>query len=92
MMRRLLKPVVDLREHETVTAVLMFTYSFLAMTAYNIIKPATRSTFISGLGADNLPWVQLVAGTHAERQPVQLQQPLRRRGVRGHGVGGRDVH
>src|SRR5919112_2228287 len=61
-MRRLLKPVVDLREHETVTAVLMFTYSFLAMTAYNIIKPATRSTFISGLGADNLPWVQLVAG------------------------------
>ncbi len=62
MMRRLLKPVVDLREHETVTAALMFTYSFLAMTAYNIIKPATRSTFISGLGADNLPWVQLVAG------------------------------
>jgi ATP:ADP antiporter, AAA family len=61
-MRRLLKPVVDLRENETVTAVLMFTYSFLAMTAYNIIKPATRSTFISGLGADNLPWVQLVAG------------------------------
>ena len=62
MVRRLLRPVVDLREHETVTATLMFTYSFLAMTAYNIIKPATRSTFISGLGADNLPWVQLVAG------------------------------
>jgi AAA family ATP:ADP antiporter len=61
-MRRLLKPLVELREHETVTAALMFAYSFLAMTAYNIIKPATRSTFISGLGADNLPWVQLVAG------------------------------
>jgi len=61
-MRRLLKPIVDLRESETATAVLMFTYSFLAMTAYNIIKPATRSTFISGLGADNLPWVQLGAG------------------------------
>jgi AAA family ATP:ADP antiporter len=61
-MRRLLKPVVDLRENEAITAVLMFTYSFLAMTAYNIIKPATRSTFISGLGADNLPWVQLTAG------------------------------
>src|SRR5687767_13805520 len=61
-MRRLLRPVVELRETETLTAVLMFTYSFLAMTAYNIIKPATRSTFISGLGADNLPWVQLVAG------------------------------
>ena len=61
-MRRLLRPIVDLRENETGTAVLMFTYSFLAMTAYNIVKPATRSTFISGLGADNLPWVQLVAG------------------------------
>jgi hypothetical protein len=32
-MRRLLKPIVELREHETVTAALMFTYSFLAMTA-----------------------------------------------------------
>ena len=62
MMRRLLKPIVDLRESETATAALMFAYSFLAMTAYNIVKPATRSTFISGLGADNLPWVQLGAG------------------------------
>ena len=61
-MRRLLKAIVELREGETATAVLMFVYSFLAMTAYNIIKPATRSTFISGLGADNLPWVQLGAG------------------------------
>ena len=61
-MRRLLRPIVELREGETATAVLMFTYSFLAMTSYNIVKPATRSTFISGLGADNLPWVQLVAG------------------------------
>ena len=61
-MRRLLRPIVELREGETATAVLMFSYSFLAMTSYNIVKPATRSTFISGLGADNLPWVQLVAG------------------------------
>jgi len=61
-MRRLLKPIVELRDNESVTAVLMFAYSFLAMTSYNIIKPATRSTFISGLGADNLPWVQLGAG------------------------------
>ena len=40
----------------------MFAYSFLAMTAYNIVKPVTRSKFISDLGADNLPWVQLGAG------------------------------
>ena len=37
-------------------------YSFLAMTAYNILKPITRSQFISVLGADNLPYVQLAAG------------------------------
>lgn len=40
----------------------MFAYSFLAMTGYNVVKPITRSTFIAGLGADNLPWVQLAAG------------------------------
>ena len=40
----------------------MFAYSFLAMTAYNILKPITRSKFISDLGADNLPYVQLAAG------------------------------
>jgi ATP/ADP translocase/HEAT repeat protein len=40
----------------------MFAYSFLAMTAYNILKPITRSKFISDLGADNIPYVQLAAG------------------------------
>jgi hypothetical protein len=32
------------------------------MTAYNIIKPATRSKFIDTLGPDNLPYVQFAAG------------------------------
>ena len=36
---------------------MMFSYSFLAMTAYNAIKPLTRSKFISDLGADNMPYV-----------------------------------
>ena len=44
------------------TAVLMFAYSFLAMAGYNVVKPATRSQFIESLGADNIPYVQLVAG------------------------------
>ncbi len=59
---RLLHPVVQLREGESTTALLMFLYSFLAMTSYNIVKPITRSEFISSLGADNLPWVQFGAG------------------------------
>jgi AAA family ATP:ADP antiporter len=59
--RRLLAPVVELRDNETGIAFLMFAYSFLAMTAYNIIQPITRSRFISSLGADNLPYVLLVS-------------------------------
>ena len=61
-MRRLLKAIVDVRDNESTTAVLMFAYSFLAMTAYNIIQPITRSKFISDLGADNIPYVQFGAG------------------------------
>jgi AAA family ATP:ADP antiporter len=59
---RLLSPIVQLRNGEATTALLMFLYSFLAMTSYNIIKPITRSEFISSLGADNLPYVQFAAG------------------------------
>jgi hypothetical protein len=43
LLRRLLSPVVELREDETVTALMMFGYSFLAMMAYNIVQPITRS-------------------------------------------------
>ncbi len=61
-LRRRLLSFVQLREGEGATAGLMFAYSFMAMLAYNIIKPVTRSKFIADLGADNLPWVQLGAG------------------------------
>ena len=43
---RLLKPIVDVRKEESTGVLLMFCYSFLAMTAYNILKPITRSQFI----------------------------------------------
>jgi AAA family ATP:ADP antiporter len=59
---RLLSPLAQLREGEVATAFLMFAYSFLAMTSYNIVKPITRSAYIESLGADNLPWVQFAAG------------------------------
>jgi AAA family ATP:ADP antiporter len=62
LLQRVLAPIVDIRREEHVTALLMFSYSFLAMAGYNIVKPATRSQFINSLGADNLPYVQLVAG------------------------------
>src|SRR3954471_12729567 len=62
MLQRLLSPIVEVREEESLTAFMMFAYSFLAMTAYNAIKPLTRSKFIASLGADNLPYVLLAAG------------------------------
>jgi AAA family ATP:ADP antiporter len=62
LLTRILNPIVQLRDGESTTALLMFLYSFLAMTSYNIVKPITRSEFISSLGADNLPWVQFGVG------------------------------
>jgi ATP/ADP translocase/HEAT repeat protein/CRP-like cAMP-binding protein len=59
---RLLRPFAEVRSSEAMTALLMFAYSFLAMTSYNIIQPITRSKFISDLGADNVPYVQFAAG------------------------------
>ena len=62
VIQRLLGPLVEMRKEEGVGVVLMFAYSFLAMAAYNILKPVTRSKFITDLGADNLPYVLLAAG------------------------------
>src|SRR5215204_6895323 len=60
--QRILSPFVDVRKDEALTALLMFVYSFLAMTAYNIIQPLTRSKVIQSLGAVNVPWVILGSG------------------------------
>ena len=62
LVSRVLRPVVALHGGERTVALLMFAYSFLAMTAWNILRPLTKSKFISDLGADNVPWVMLGAG------------------------------
>jgi ATP/ADP translocase/CRP-like cAMP-binding protein len=59
--QQLLQRIVVLHPGEETTAWLMFIYSFLVMTAYNIVKPITRSKAISALGADNLPYVLIGA-------------------------------
>src|SRR6187200_3793728 len=61
-LQRILSPFVEVRKDEAFTALLMFVYSFLAMTAYNIIQPLTRSKVIQSLGAVNVPWVILGSG------------------------------
>jgi hypothetical protein len=59
--RRFVGRVVSLRQGDGAIALLMFAYSFLAMASYNILKPLTRSKFISDLGSDNLPYVLLAS-------------------------------
>src|SRR5262245_39616895 len=61
-LKRILTPFVQLREDESITLLLMFSYSFFAMAGYNVVKPATRSQFIDKLGAGNLPYVLLATG------------------------------
>ena len=74
LLARLLRPIVQLRDGEATTALLMFLYSFLAMTSYNIIKPITRSEFISSLGADNLPYVHVRDGRADRRHHAGLHE------------------
>ena len=62
MLQKLLSPIVEVRKEEAPTLLLMFVYSFLAMAAYNAIKPITRGAFIGDLGAENLPYILLAAG------------------------------
>ena len=62
LLARLMRPIVTLREGEATTALLMFLYSFLAMTSYNIIKPLSKSQYISSLGADDVPYVNFGLG------------------------------
>jgi ATP/ADP translocase len=62
LLQRALARIVDVRREETVTMLLMFAYSFLAFTAYNIIQPLTRSKLIASLGAVNVPWVIFGSG------------------------------
>ncbi len=62
MPQRLIHRAVQFRQGEAPVAWLMFAYSFLAMTAYNVLKPISKSKFIVSFGADNLPYIQLAAG------------------------------
>src|SRR5512134_2189020 len=61
MLHRTLRRLVEVRQEEIGILLLMFSYSFLAMTAYNMVQPITRSKFISAHGAENLPYVVLAS-------------------------------
>lgn len=56
-----LNRILGLRHGEVTTAWLMFAYSFLAMTSYNIVKPLTKGKFVDQLGPQWMPVVLLGA-------------------------------
>ena len=59
--RRIIDRLTNTRSGERTVALLMFAYSFLAMTSHNILKPVTKSKFIDQLGSDNLPYVLMAS-------------------------------
>jgi len=84
---RLLARLTNTRPGETSVALLMFAYSFLAMTAHNILKPVIKSKIIDDLGAENLPPILLLSsiligllmhtyGTAARRLPRRHVIPM----------------
>ena len=65
ILHRILRPLVETRAEETSIVLLMFSYSFLAMTAYNMVQPITRSKFITAHGAEITEAVSKITWTAA---------------------------
>ncbi|RMF58479.1 MAG: hypothetical protein D6743_17635, partial [Calditrichaeota bacterium] len=59
-MRSLLQKLVDLRPGEGKRTALMSAYLFLIIASHNILKPMTRSLFVSNLGPSQLPILYIV--------------------------------
>jgi len=60
-LERVVDRLTNTRKGERTVALLMFAYSFLAMTSHNILKPVFKSKFIDQLGSDNLPYVLMAS-------------------------------
>ncbi|MHC4066479.1 MAG: hypothetical protein ACYSUI_18535, partial [Planctomycetota bacterium] len=51
---------MGIRPGERLRVGLMFSYFFLVITSYYVIKPVRNSLFIERVGADNLPYVYII--------------------------------
>jgi len=59
-MRQFLRKAVDIRRGEGKRIAMMAGYSFVIIASYDILKPMTRSLFVSNLGAAQLPWLYML--------------------------------
>ena len=57
--KSLIRKVIDIRDDEIGTSILMFFYFFAIIASYYILKPVRNSLFLEQLGAKNLPWVYI---------------------------------
>lgn len=54
-----LRSLVDVRRGERLVALLMFSYLFLIISTFAIVKPVRSSLFLEQFGARNLPYIYL---------------------------------
>ncbi len=59
-MPQLLRKAIDIRRGESKRVALMAGYSFVIIASYDILKPMTRSLFVSHLGAEQLPLLYML--------------------------------
>jgi AAA family ATP:ADP antiporter len=56
----LLRKAIDIRKGEASRVLIMFSYIFLILASYYILKPMTRSLFLYKLGPTQLPFVYML--------------------------------
>ncbi|MFQ6115419.1 MAG: Npt1/Npt2 family nucleotide transporter, partial [bacterium] len=59
-MSYLLRKAIDVRKGEVSRTFIMFSYIFLILASYYILKPMTRSLFLKNLGPTQLPFVYML--------------------------------
>lgn len=59
-MTQLLRKAIDIRTGEGGRLAIMASYSFVIIASYDILKPMTRSLFVSNLGVEQLPLLYML--------------------------------
>ncbi len=59
-MQRFLRKIADVRDGELKRLLIMTAYIFVIIASYNVLKPMTRSLFVSRLGPGQLPFLYML--------------------------------
>jgi len=78
MIKDLFKKSFNIREGELKIALLMQLYIFLVITVLLLVKPTVTALFLSGLGADKLPYGYLLVAVVAVLSSVFYNRMIKR--------------